>query len=58
MFAKVVKIEHEGKTYEVECDGHESILDAAIDAGIENLSYDCKMVRTHTYGPLLLGNRR
>ena len=39
----LVTIEHEGKTYEVECDGHDNILDAAIDAGIENLSYDCKM---------------
>ena len=41
--AMLVTIEHEGKTYEVECDGHDNILDAAIDAGIENLSYDCKM---------------
>lgn len=39
----LVTIEHEGKTYEVECDGHDNILDAALDAGIENLSYDCKM---------------
>ena len=38
-----VTIEHEGKTYEVDCDGHDNILDAALDAGIENLSYDCKM---------------
>ena len=38
-----VSIEHQGKTYEVECDGFDSILDAAIDAGIEDLSYDCKM---------------
>ena len=36
-------IEHQGKTYEVECDGFESILEAALDAGIEDLSYDCKM---------------
>jgi ferredoxin len=43
--ASVVTILHEGKSYEVEVDGHESILEAAIDAGIENLSYDCKMVR-------------
>ena len=41
--AMLVTIEHEGKTYEVECDGHDNILDAALDAGIENLSYDCKM---------------
>lgn len=45
MVASVVTILHEGKSYEVEVDGHESILEAAIDAGIENLSYDCKMVR-------------
>ena len=38
-----MSIEHQGKTYEVECDGFDSILDAAIDAGIEDLSYDCKM---------------
>jgi|TARA_B110000977_G_scaffold66340_2_gene90254 ferredoxin len=38
-----VTIQHQGKSYEVECDGFESILDAAIDAGIEDLSYDCKM---------------
>ena len=38
-----VTIEHQGKTYEVECDGFDSILDAALDAGIEDLSYDCKM---------------
>ena len=38
-----VSIEHQGKTYEVECDGFDSILDAALDAGIEDLSYDCKM---------------
>lgn len=42
--ASVVTIKHEGKTYEVEVDGHESILEAALDAGVENLSYDCKMV--------------
>lgn len=41
--ASVVTIEHEGKEYEVECDGFDSILEAAIDAGIENLSYDCLM---------------
>jgi len=27
----------------VEVDGHESILEAAIASGIENMSYDCKM---------------
>ena len=36
-------IEHEGAEYEVECDGFDNILEAAIDAGIENLSYDCLM---------------
>ena len=45
VMASVVTIEHEGKSYDVEVDGHESILEAAIDAGIENLSYDCMMVR-------------
>jgi|TARA_B110000977_G_scaffold31407_1_gene41620 ferredoxin len=38
-----VTINHQGKSYEVECDGFDSILDAAIDHGIEDLSYDCKM---------------
>ena len=41
--ASVVTIEHQGKSYEIEVDGFDSILDAAIDAGIEDLSYDCKM---------------
>lgn len=41
--ASVVTIEHEGEEYEVECDGFDNILEAAIDAGIENLSYDCLM---------------
>ncbi len=39
----MVTIEHQGKSYEIEVDGFDSILDAAIDAGIEDLSYDCKM---------------
>ena len=43
--ASVVTVKHEGKDYEVEVDGFDNILEAALDAGIENLSYDCLMVR-------------
>lgn len=37
-----VEIRHEGKTYNVEVADGDSILDVALDAGIE-LRYDCKM---------------
>mmetsp|Transcript_30378 Transcript_30378/g.75470 ORF Transcript_30378/g.75470 Transcript_30378/m.75470 type:complete len:158 (-) Transcript_30378:203-676(-) len=43
VMASVVTINHEGKEYKVEVDGFDSILEAALAAGIGNLSYDCKM---------------
>ena len=37
-----VEIQHEGKSYTLQVDDGDNILDVALDAGIE-LRYDCKM---------------